>query len=141
MQAGRTWVPRELDLSHYGHDNIADKINISAVPGLKTSTGKLFLNIFPCSCLHLLGCKANILGFSSSSLCIHPSYNTSARGVFKPPNIVGCKSHREVTLAGLGDFQQSDELQGGSPSVLRILTSTRATSCADDSIRAKDAHH
>ncbi|KAK6081104.1 acetyltransferase [Seiridium cupressi] len=31
-------LPRELDLSHYGHDNIMDKINISAVPGLKTST-------------------------------------------------------------------------------------------------------
>lgn len=31
-------VPRELDLSHYGHDSIVDKIN--AVPGLKTSTGK-----------------------------------------------------------------------------------------------------
>ncbi|KAH8681296.1 hypothetical protein BX600DRAFT_429249 [Xylariales sp. PMI_506] len=31
-------VPRELDLSHYGHDNIVDKFSINAVPGLKTST-------------------------------------------------------------------------------------------------------
>ncbi|KAK6220913.1 hypothetical protein LQW54_001833 [Pestalotiopsis sp. IQ-011] len=38
MQTASTWVPRELDLSHYGHDNYVDKININAVPGLKTST-------------------------------------------------------------------------------------------------------
>lgn len=40
MQTASTWVPRELDLSHYGHDNYVDKININAVPGLKTSTGE-----------------------------------------------------------------------------------------------------
>ncbi|KAF3022134.1 hypothetical protein E8E14_014172 [Neopestalotiopsis sp. 37M] len=40
MQTASTWVPRELDLSHYGHghDNYVDKININVVPGLKTST-------------------------------------------------------------------------------------------------------
>jgi len=31
-------VPRELDLSAYGHDAFVDKLNI--VPGLRTSTGK-----------------------------------------------------------------------------------------------------
>jgi hypothetical protein len=42
MQTASTWVPRELDLSHYGHghDNYVDKININVVPGLKTSTGE-----------------------------------------------------------------------------------------------------
>lgn len=31
-------VPRELDLSAYGHDAFVDRLNI--VPGLRTSTGK-----------------------------------------------------------------------------------------------------
>ncbi|KAI0132218.1 acetyltransferase [Xylariales sp. AK1849] len=67
-------VPRELDLSHYGHDTIVDKI--TAVPGLKTST----------AFFTFLRANLNVTHSAMSSNANTPMLEPSSSGMLPPPS-------------------------------------------------------